>query len=160
MEDAVPGHCRDDWRPDNAPECHLLGKSRRGSGGGSCRYPPSAVHHVLYLPSTVTAHAAFCLVDFSFKCSAMVATVPTLTSHPNGSPTNPIAENSDAYTIDLNEACAITTNRGTGPNNPKLFHKVENEKSILALAVSDSYIYAGTQDGKVKVGDEISHKEL
>ena len=107
--------------------------------------------------STVTAHAAYCLVDFSFKCSAMVATVPTLTSHVNGSSINAIAENSDA-TIDLNGACTIPTNRGTGPHDPILFHKVENEKSILALVVSDSYIYAGTQDGEVKVCDENSHK--
>lgn len=34
---------------------------------------------------------------------------------------------------------------------PKLFHKIQNQKSILALAVSNSRIYAGTQDGEILV---------
>lgn len=34
---------------------------------------------------------------------------------------------------------------------PALFHKVKNQKSILALVVSDSKIYAGTQGGEILV---------
>ena len=36
-------------------------------------------------------------------------------------------------------------------NPPTLFHKVKNQKSILALVVSDSKIYAGTQGGEILV---------
>lgn len=36
-------------------------------------------------------------------------------------------------------------------NPPTLFHKVKNQKSILALAVSDSKLYAGTQGGEILV---------
>ena len=39
----------------------------------------------------------------------------------------------------------------TGSNPPILFHKVKNQKSILALVVSDSKIYAGTQGGEILV---------
>lgn len=38
----------------------------------------------------------------------------------------------------------------SGPE-PILFHKVKNQKSILALAVSDSRLYAGTQGGELLV---------
>lgn len=34
---------------------------------------------------------------------------------------------------------------------PTLFHKVKNQKSILALAVSDSKLYAGTEGGELLV---------
>jgi di- and tripeptidase len=34
---------------------------------------------------------------------------------------------------------------------PELFHRVQHDSSILALAVSDQYIYAGTQDGEILV---------
>lgn len=37
-----------------------------------------------------------------------------------------------------------------GPE-PTLFHKVKNQKSILALAVSESKLYAGTQGGELLV---------
>ncbi|KZF21150.1 beta-Ala-His dipeptidase [Xylona heveae TC161] len=35
--------------------------------------------------------------------------------------------------------------------SPTLFHRVKHNKSILALVVSESYIYAGTQDGCILV---------
>ena len=34
---------------------------------------------------------------------------------------------------------------------PKLFHKVKNQKSILALVIGDAKIYAGTQGGDILV---------
>lgn len=34
---------------------------------------------------------------------------------------------------------------------PELIHRVQHDSSILALAVSDQYIYAGTQDGEILV---------
>src|SRR5947208_17032621 len=33
--------------------------------------------------------------------------------------------------------------------SPDLLHRVQHNSSILAIAVSDKYIYAGTQDGEV-----------
>ena len=35
---------------------------------------------------------------------------------------------------------------------PALFHRVRNERSILAVVVSDHKIYAGTQGGEILVG--------
>ena len=35
--------------------------------------------------------------------------------------------------------------------SPTLFHKIQNQPSILALLVSDSKLYAGTQNGDVLV---------
>ncbi len=35
--------------------------------------------------------------------------------------------------------------------NPTLFHKIQNQRSILALLVSDSKLYAGTQNGDLLV---------
>ncbi len=49
------------------------------------------------------------------------------------------------------------TDRGSdsvGPRlkeSPELFHNVQNDSSILALAVGERYIYAGTQDGEIVV---------
>lgn len=40
---------------------------------------------------------------------------------------------------------------GDGPQ-PKLFHKVKTQRSILALVIADSQIYAGTQGGEILVG--------
>ena len=37
--------------------------------------------------------------------------------------------------------------RGVTP--PNLFHRVKNQKSILALVIADSRIYAGTQGGEI-----------
>ena len=34
---------------------------------------------------------------------------------------------------------------------PKLFHKVKNQRSILALVIGDAKIYAGTQGGDILV---------
>ena len=34
---------------------------------------------------------------------------------------------------------------------PSLFHKIRNQRSILALLISDSKIYAGTQNGDLLV---------
>ena len=35
--------------------------------------------------------------------------------------------------------------------SPAIFHKIQNQPSILALLVSDSKLYAGTQDGDLLV---------
>ena len=37
--------------------------------------------------------------------------------------------------------------------NPTLFHKIQNQPSILTLLVSDSKLYAGTQNGELLVCD-------
>jgi hypothetical protein len=40
---------------------------------------------------------------------------------------------------------------------PSLFHRVRHTNSILALAVSKQYIYAGTQGGEILVGLPLGH---
>lgn len=39
--------------------------------------------------------------------------------------------------------------------SPVLFHKVEHDRSILALAVIDSNLFAGTQGGEVVVSRKL-----
>lgn len=54
---------------------------------------------------------------------------------------------------DTGVATATAQNKKSPANTlePTLFHKVKNQKSILALAVSDSKLYAGTQGGELLV---------
>ncbi|KAL9603754.1 MAG: hypothetical protein Q9179_002076 [Wetmoreana sp. 5 TL-2023] len=47
-----------------------------------------------------------------------------------------------------------------GPNQPALFHKVKNERSILALAVSDAKLFAGTQSGHILVWSLDTYERL
>ena len=39
--------------------------------------------------------------------------------------------------------------------NPILFHKIKNQRSILALLISDSKLFAGTQNGDLLVRTSI-----
>lgn len=59
----------------------------------------------------------------------------------------------DRGELDSVVATATVQNRKSPANTPEptLFHKVKNQKSILALAVSDSKLYAGTQGGELLV---------
>ena len=43
---------------------------------------------------------------------------------------------------------------------PVLFHKVRNQRSILAIAVSDSKIYAGTEEGELLVGSQATETSI
>ena len=43
---------------------------------------------------------------------------------------------------------------GPGGTAPLLSHRMKHDKSILALAVSSHYIFAGTQGGEILVGRE------
>lgn len=43
---------------------------------------------------------------------------------------------------------------------PTLFHRVRNQRSILALVVSDQRIYAGTQGGEILVRPSVLTKTL
>jgi di- and tripeptidase len=45
-----------------------------------------------------------------------------------------------------------------GNNAPELSHRVQHDSSILALAVSDHYIYAGTQEGEILVWSLASYE--
>lgn len=56
------------------------------------------------------------------------------------SDTNPTGDNN-----------GISANSASVGLQPTLFHKIKNQKSILAVAVSDSHIYAGTQGGELLV---------
>jgi len=69
----------------------------------------------------------------------------------------------DNQSDEVTEADDVTsdTQGETGPlngagedltvNKPLLFHKVKNRKSILAIVISDSKIFAGTQGGEILV---------
>jgi hypothetical protein len=57
-------------------------------------------------------------------------------------------EDSDFNPSDHNDAAAHSD---TNPPPPSLLHKIKNSKSILAVAVSESHIYAGSQDGELLV---------
>lgn len=52
---------------------------------------------------------------------------------------------------DVTNLSAMARPDGKVQNQPALFHKVKNERSILALAVSDSRLFAGTQAGEILV---------
>lgn len=47
----------------------------------------------------------------------------------------------------------------TNQLQPTLFHRVQNERSVLALVVSDQKIYAGTQGGEILVRAPVSNEE-
>ncbi|KAL8995436.1 MAG: hypothetical protein Q9188_006815 [Gyalolechia gomerana] len=47
----------------------------------------------------------------------------------------------------------MPTPNGCDRSSPTLFHKVKNDKSILALAVYDSRLFAGTQAGEILVNN-------
>lgn len=68
----------------------------------------------------------------------------------NSSPT--VADKTIADTSD-DEAFEVTdrTNQAKVGETPELAHHLQNDSSILALAVGDRYIYAGTQDGEIIV---------
>ena len=54
-------------------------------------------------------------------------------------------------TRQFNDTKSQLSGKPTRTSSPTLFHKVKNHKSILALVVSDSRIYAGTQGGELLV---------
>ncbi|KAI4096986.1 MAG: hypothetical protein L6R37_006874 [Teloschistes peruensis] len=54
---------------------------------------------------------------------------------------------------------ADTSNTGA-LSTPALFHKVKNERSILALAVFDGRLFAGTQDGEILVWSLETYERL
>jgi di- and tripeptidase len=54
---------------------------------------------------------------------------------------------------------STSSSNGNGNSNgardnrtPALSHRMKHDKSILALAVSEHYIFAGTQGGEILVG--------
>ena len=49
------------------------------------------------------------------------------------------------------ERNGVTSPLSIKPHRPLLFHKIRNQTSILALLISDSKIYAGTQSGDLLV---------
>lgn len=61
----------------------------------------------------------------------------------------------DADRGDSDTAIGQNGNAANNGPEPTLFHKVKNQKSILALAVSDSRLYAGTQGGELLVRQSV-----
>lgn len=58
----------------------------------------------------------------------------------------------DGSEIDGAEASHLLDQDGFSTRKaPTLFHKVRNQKSILALAASESKLFAGTQGGEILV---------
>jgi di- and tripeptidase len=77
-------------------------------------------------------------------------------SHRQTLPTH-LSDRSAATTSDDDEVYEVT-NRSEdggevfwGKEKPELAHHLQNDSSILALAVGDQFIYAGTQDGEIVV---------
>lgn len=68
-------------------------------------------------------------------------------------------EHVDSETVDSDNAIDISTHdeylayAGSKNSDPSLLHRIQNKKSILALVVSSSNIYAGTQGGEILVID-------
>ena len=91
-----------------------------------------------------------CPLTLDVNSSAMVDTTSFLVIHGNEQLANTEYGRSGA-TNGLDRANGLSNDRGLGAHKPTLSHKVKNQKSILALVVSDSKIYAGTQDGELKV---------
>ncbi|KAL8988887.1 MAG: hypothetical protein Q9177_002106 [Variospora cf. flavescens] len=56
-----------------------------------------------------------------------------------------------SMTTDATDMPESVEPHGEASNQPALFHKIKNERSILALAVSDSRLFAGTQAGEILV---------
>lgn len=76
----------------------------------------------------------------------MAHLLPTLTLEGKNSSDN---DESDAATDVEGRGGAPTTL--VNATSPILFHKIQNQRSILALLVSDSKLYAGTQNGDLLV---------
>ncbi len=63
----------------------------------------------------------------------------------------------DTSSLPIDDESTTEQNDGTGDghkprtdeNPPDLLHRVQHNSSILAVAVSDQYIYAGTQEGEI-----------
>lgn len=49
----------------------------------------------------------------------------------------------------LPDSTDVSSDGEAGNKAPELFHRVQHDSSILALAVSEQYIYAGTQEGEI-----------
>ena len=77
----------------------------------------------------------------------MAFLLPTLTLHGKSGSDN---DESDAAT-DLEGHDAPPQTQSSSAATPTLFHKIQNQRSILALVVSESKLYAGTQNGHLLV---------
>lgn len=82
--------------------------------------------------------------------SAMAAFKSAVTNTELRIQTNTNRDDSDInQSGDFNDG--IPSNNASTGMQPALFHKIKNQKSILAVAVSHSHIYAGTQGGELLV---------
>ena len=70
----------------------------------------------------------------------------------NGAIINAEVDDVDLDAYRERDVSNTTAGDSSALNGPALFHKVKNQKSILAIAVSDSRIFAGTQGGELLVG--------
>jgi di- and tripeptidase len=55
----------------------------------------------------------------------------------------------DDSTTEQNDRMSDGERSQTSENPPELLHRVQHDSSILSVAVSDQYIYAGTQEGEI-----------
>lgn len=61
------------------------------------------------------------------------------------------AESNGGDSYEITERTHGGAGEGSDSAQPELAHHLQNDSSILALAVGDKYIYAGTQDGEIAV---------
>lgn len=76
----------------------------------------------------------------------MALSLPTLTLHGKSGSDND--ESDGATDVEGHGGAPPTLLNATSPT---LFHKIQNQQSILALVISDSKLYAGTQNGDLLV---------
>lgn len=84
----------------------------------------------------------------SITQSTASATASPSTNHP---PASTEDENSQNNTSSSTQDPRTASDDDSDPEQPHLLHHLQNDSSILTLAVSSRYIYAGTQDGEIVV---------
>lgn len=67
----------------------------------------------------------------------------------NTTSTNSVTGDFDSISEETANRSSDGDNAPTGAKPPELLHRVQHNSSILAVAVSNHYIYAGTQEGEI-----------
>jgi di- and tripeptidase len=74
---------------------------------------------------------------------------------------NSVPENSDEERYEITDrASGEEVDPGKPKAHPELAHHLQNDSSILTLAVGNRYIYAGTQDGEIVVWSLASFEQV
>ena len=120
---------------------------KRGVGDfhGIHRRPliPSPRHGQLWSGSSITSQLLDMASIFGSRAAAQRQASVASVADPS------VAEASDDDVYEITDRAA--DDDGTLKTRPELAHHLQNDSSILTLAVGDRFIYAGTQDGEILV---------